>query len=542
MHSENSIGDPVRTEKKKLVVETRADGPTSIPQSGNVARDSDSDDEKPTFPQMERIIEESDEKNNPKNYVQGKQSRLAGLAHMPMQVFTGEFARKQELIEAKARRCSEVQRRLVDMGWTEDTMTFGPWSTQQWKSDWAELVCQHSPLTDEDWTDIQPKLISTLEKNRAARLQHENALARVFRLSDRFTDLRKRLSPSLRFTICHPSSSMWDYTSSFYQPLFPTLPHLGDHPIIKDLVKADRTVAGMDAYFEEHKHTVEALIFQWRHEVESDLSNRVRRESRSHIPGVIVEPTMLEFENAAHDFANYTDDHKLLLRGDTLFYDTTSKESPQPPLTFRTVLYRGGLVDSSCSLLSELTSPEAQLDLDKFGFHLKAHRVARALMASMHIPNASYLPLVGLGPEFRCERCYNVQYLTWEELILHYITSSELFKANMKGPDSSCRVITYRDVHDPAVTINRPMVGYCSVTPQEELSGRYYKCQLCAQIPTVNEVIAPEWAVLRHLQDVHAVGEPSLNKHYYGWNLYDHNNDFSSMAGYGMPPRSPVFF
>ncbi|GAB1527938.1 hypothetical protein RhiTH_011126 [Rhizoctonia solani] len=65
------------------------------------------------------------------------------------------------------------------------------------------------------------------------------------------------------------------------------------------------------------------------------------------------------------------------------------------------------------------------------------------------------------------------------------------------------------------------------------------KCLLCAQIPGLEDVIAPKWAIVRHLQDVHGVAEGKIPLHYTPQHLYESINNF---GGYGLPPQDSELF
>ncbi|GAB1527939.1 hypothetical protein RhiTH_011127 [Rhizoctonia solani] len=86
------------------------------------------------------------------------------------------------------------------------------------------------------------------------------------------------------------------------------------------------------------------------------------------------------------------------------------------------------------------------------------------------------------------------------------------------------------------------MVGYCSTDPPMKLGAhttKRRKCLLWAQIQGQEIVIAPEWAIVRHLQDVHGVAEPATHLYYTPQHVHDSIDDF---GGYGLPPHDSEFF
>ncbi|ELU42953.1 hypothetical protein AG1IA_03011 [Rhizoctonia solani AG-1 IA] len=238
----------------------------------------------------------------------------------------------------------------------------------------------------------------------------------------------------------------------------------------------------------------------------------------------------------------------MLLQGDIFFYDTEKNHSPPIPMTYGEILGNNGLIASSLSLKpnSVLRMPDA--NLSRYRFYLEAHLVACDLMASIHITTASYLSLVGMGAEFQCKTCLDAKQVTWVELVRHYIISNEFFKKNLKIVRSLGGCITHRNAHDTYLPTQQTMVGSCSIDPQMELdahTGKRRKGLLCAQVPGLKDVVAPEWAIVRHLQDVpahtltrHGIAEPAACLHYTPQHVYDSIADF---GGYGLPPHDLSF-
>ncbi|QRW24960.1 hypothetical protein RhiXN_06909 [Rhizoctonia solani] len=238
----------------------------------------------------------------------------------------------------------------------------------------------------------------------------------------------------------------------------------------------------------------------------------------------------------------------MLLQGDIFFYDTEKNHSPPIPMTYGEILGNNGLIASSLSLKpnSVLRMPDA--NLSRYKFYLEAHLVACDLMASTHITTASYLSLVGMSAEFQCKRCLDAKQVTWVELVRHYIISNEFFKKNLKIVRSLGGCITHRNAHDTYLPTQQTMVGSCSIDPQMELdahTGKRRKGLLCAQVPGLKDVVAPEWAIVRHLQDVpahtlirHGIAEPAACLHYTPQHVYDSIADF---GGYGLPPHDLAF-
>ncbi|KAF8747596.1 hypothetical protein RHS01_11326 [Rhizoctonia solani] len=454
-----------------------------------------------------------------------------------------KLAQALELAKTIYQQQEETQRRLARAGWTDNTM-LAMLSNTEFKSVWDEWVCRPGSPTEKDWTDTMGRLISMFEGDVVACSQQYRERDREQALSKELNILLIEVSLPVQFTIDHPRSSMWDYASpSLYQPPFPSFAHICDWAIIRDLWKSDRAQQEMLVQFGEQRQTIKASMVEWKREIESHLANLVHGKLKSRAINCIVQPTMLRTESTAKAFDGYTATHKMLLRGDTLFYDTGNNCWPPIPMTYSNILHENGLIASP-----EFLKPHPTLcqpvSLGKYGFYLEAHLVAQHLMTLMHIPDVSYLLLVGLGADFQCERCLDAQQVTWIELVQHYIACNRFFKNNIEGLVLLGENIVYRNVHDTNIRIDRPMFGYCSINPSRELGGQMAKrrkCLLCAQIPGVKDVIAPEWAIFRHLQDVHAVARPRRGLHYAldPDNLSAPADDF---GGYGLPPYDSVFF
>ncbi|KAG8709908.1 hypothetical protein FRC09_000400, partial [Ceratobasidium sp. 395] len=87
---------------------------------------------------------------------------------------TIDESREAELSGLKRQRTAEVQRRLLELGWEKEDLTF-PYYRRR---DWEMLVDQPKPLTDRTWENLRPKLVPLLEANREDRLKQEKAARR----------------------------------------------------------------------------------------------------------------------------------------------------------------------------------------------------------------------------------------------------------------------------------------------------------------------------------------------------------------------------
>ncbi|GAB1527097.1 hypothetical protein RhiTH_010272 [Rhizoctonia solani] len=399
-----------------------------------------------------------------------------------------------DIVDKIYRRQIETRHRLKKLGWTDDIIS-GLHNNKELDRIWDEWVCRPKSPTDKDWTNIEQTLVSLLEEDIAARHERDRKRAIEEDLSEALNRLLTLISPPVKFSIQHPQSSMWEHTSPgpyLHCPPFPSFVHMGDWKIIRGLWKANCSKKEMRILLREQTHVIGAEIVAWKRGIESHFASLVYIKRGSRALNHIVQPTMLRFEGKTNPFEDYTDEHRMLLRGDILFYNINKDSLPPIPITYGDILQRGALVASPSSLRPRSLLFSPQESLNGYHFYLEAHVVAQALMESIHLPKASYHLMVGLGAEFRCKRCLDAHELTWLELVRHYIVASEAFKVDLKA----------------------------------------------FQIPGLKEVVAPEWAIFRHLVDVHGVAEPAVHLHHTPQDIQEPVYDF---GGYGLPPYDLAF-
>ncbi|GAB1527102.1 hypothetical protein RhiTH_010277 [Rhizoctonia solani] len=373
-----------------------------------------------------------------------------------------KLAQALELVETINHRQKETQRGLVRAGWTNSAIS-AMLSNTDFNSVWSEWVCRPGIPTNKDWTDTIQKLTSLLKEDVVVCSKQDCKRAREKALSKGLNILLVEISPPVLFAIVHPRLSMWDYKSpSLYQPPFPSFAHICNWAVIKDLWESNLTEQEILVQLGEQREAIKVSMVKWKRGIESHLANLAHGKRKSRALNYIVQPTMLRFESLANTFDAYTDAHKMLLQGDVLFYDTRKDCSPPIPITYSNILRENGLIASPLSLKPHpmLFTP---VSLNKYDFYLEAH------------------------------------------LVHHYIASNKFFKGHLEGLVLLGEKITYRNVHNTSLWTEQPMFGYCLTNPPREPGGQMTKrrkCLLCAQIPGLKDVIAPEWAIFRHLQDV----------------------------------------
>lgn len=431
-----------------------------------------------------------------------------------------EQDRKQEIVDIKVTRQSEIKRRLTEMGWTEKDMEFCWWSDSYNENlqNWDGLVFQAKPLSDRIWANIEPKLTTMLEANRKERSDLEcewRKYNRRSRLSELFFETKQKASV-LNLKVSSPfawlSSTMSTIGITYREP-FPDFVHTLNWPLVKDLYETDRSEEEMEARFVEKQDEIKGLVRKWQNQIQSQLANRLRDEYTSQ--GGIVRPTIAIINEDPNELTNVSDDLKLLLRADSLFRKTTSCNLKQPYL-YGTILSAEGLAGSSST--HHAVFHRATANLDHFHWYPEAHEAARDLLADMGIPDASYPEMEGLGSRFVCGRCREAHDRDWKGIVQHYVEQKELYSKIQEHIARSDSGIIYSNIHDPALLVNQPMVVDRAVKSFGALSeteiGWLQICRVCEMIPVAGKVIARESDILKHLLDVHGITEPQVNEHY----------------------------
>ncbi|CAE6343318.1 unnamed protein product, partial [Rhizoctonia solani] len=440
-----------------------------------------------------------------KKQVRGKQGLLADLINMPVDIFTeldafisperfyelaplfgdhrtdeaaliqrqaqmlsgflGACAldRMQELDDMKVARLSEIKRRLEEMGWSDEDMTFD-WRYAN-RSEWENLVWQPKPLTDRTWANIRPKLIPLLEANREKRLALERDARkhlRRSRLLELVLGIKSKNYLALEFKVQYPvPSASLPPISTSYEPPFPDLVSTLDWPILNELYETDATVAEMEDKFEKHREEIEALIADWASTAQAHCIGLLR--TGPQVRGDILRPTAIVYDDGSDPLINFSDDLKRLLRADSFFYKTRSFGYPvKEPLTYGGVFSSDSSRESSFVQQLSGVPSQSSLNMDQICLHREAQEVARVILADMGRPDASYLEMTAVGANFVCGRCHDADHMTWEQLIQHYVQRNEVYNCIQEVLPLFNAEMVYNNVHDPELFTDRPLVKYFS--------------------------------------------------------------------------------
>ncbi|CAE6397249.1 unnamed protein product [Rhizoctonia solani] len=453
---------------------------------------------------------------------------------------TMQWDREQELIDMKAARRSEIKRRLLAIGWTEEDMEFGWWSSRA--REWIELVLQPKPVTNRIWANLQLKLIPLLETNREERLAMEcenRKRDRRSRLSELFLEIKKNNSPDLVLKATNPItrlSSMIPTITFAHREPFPDFPHTLDWPLVQNLYETDSSVTEMETKFEENRNEIENLVTEWKDRIQAHFVNLLRDGCNNQVE--LLRPAIVTCNDDFDSPTNISDDLKIILRADSFFYQTWSSDLPKRSLSYGTILYIEGLNGSHSGYVPALPRPAPSLD--NVYWYAEAHEAARHLLADMGKPDATYLEMKSVGNVFACGRCHEDHHRNWDEMVQHYVDHKELHAEIQAGKGSSDAGITYNDVHSPTLPTDQPMImDYATKAlengPEPGL-GYLQVCKLCEKIPAVGEVLASEPVILKHLLNVHGITEPEVDEHYgpkpftvgsFGMDGYDSDDSYS---------------
>lgn len=446
-----------------------------------------------------------------------------------------EWEREKELLDIKEARRSEIKRRLGEMGWSQEDMEFSWWSTHE--RTWHNLVSQPKPLTDQIWENLQPKLISLLETNREERTKAERDVrkhGREIRLCQLYVGMKEDDPSGLELMARKPVTQFLRRTPRVhftYREPFPNFGHFLSWPVIRELYEADLPAEEMEAKFEQRRPEIEVLITKWKNRIQTHLVGLLRDgyETKGEVP----RPVIAVLNESS--LSNVSDDLKLLLRADSLFYTTTSTDSPKKPMTYGTILSTEGLIDWNSTRGAALTQ-EAP-NLDHIRWHPEAHAIARRILADMKRPDISCLEMKAVGAVFVCGRCHDYEYRNWEGMVQHYLEENQGY-AQIQDDLSllAQKGITFNDVHDPNSLRDQPLMTDYASKPSESLveidSEGSLLCQVCEMIPAARRVVTSNDVMAKHLLEVHGITKPKVDKHYVLHDLSDNDSDQSEPVRY----------
>ncbi|KAH7332976.1 hypothetical protein B0J17DRAFT_721813 [Rhizoctonia solani] len=340
------------------------------------------------------------------------------------------------------------------------------------RKEWLALVENPKQLTERIWTNLYSKLQVLLTANREARLNQERAERQQARKSclDRFlSDINHNTPPLPEFRLSHTPSSYLDHYT--YEDIFPD---------------ADLSAKDFGKRLHKNKDKIIVLLAQWQDTVRGHMVGLLRTESRP--PHSTIHPP----ESVDSDpFIDLSDDFKLLLRADSLFYLTGPRDGVKVPFNYREAFEAGHSIYCHDRDGLWVGGPRDPVDLDRFRRYSRAQNMARVILRDMGRPDASFFR-DGSGE------------------IQHYMEQARVY-ASVQGYASKLarRGIAYNDVHDPASDEDRPMI---QLVPLRILHKKVFpmrKYNLCVTSPIALSVVVSERKMLTR-----DIDEPELGGHY----------------------------
>ncbi|KAF8600706.1 hypothetical protein BDV93DRAFT_525280 [Ceratobasidium sp. AG-I] len=422
----------------------------------------------------------------------------------------------------KSERRNEIERRLIEIGWEQKDLRFGYFERREWD----QLVEQPKPLTERIWTNIKPKLIPLLERNRDSRLANEKAqrkYARKMKLSQLLNNIKHTDSPLIDTDIMNPTPSSIAVLHApivrvSHQRLFPLTVDLLEHPIMKSLDETDETALETEARFQEHREEIDSHILEWRLKIEGHMAELLRKGRKADgLEQVAPAPVLPVKESEPNPFDNISEDLKILLRADSLFEADCSLSTP--------VNYNTLLAAPNFSVYS--VPRERPLDLARYKRHAEAQQLARILLAGMGKPDASFLELKSVGPRFMCGRCHSDSVFEWEEIVAHYIAEKRAWeRIHARLPEAEKLGITFKNVHAFDAETDRPLTKIVNMQQYANyVSGQgssNFKCLLCIKVGGLPDVRDSVNRIVDHVSQVHGIANPEEAEHYDKFGGYFH--------------------
>ncbi|CAE7059262.1 unnamed protein product [Rhizoctonia solani] len=429
-----------------------------------------------------------------------------------------EADEKRELLETRRR---QIEERLLEAGWEAADLKFKPWSDgiQQWH-ELVEMPKQPRPLTDRVWKNLYAKLKPLLETNREERIEREYIKRKIRRrdwLEGVLYKLKRTEPPPLLKV--KPRQSNSETLSSVFRSVtkrdvFPFVHDALKLPLIQQMNEDDIGIEEFREGIKEHQSKVEDFITDWQDKTRVYLVNLIQEEDREYSE-ILQPPKNMDLDA----FARLSDDQKLLLRADSLFYVDTA--------CFRTLMVDqpydyGTALQTAYPSLPEyqpydlgtepVYEPEAP-DLTVIHRYATAQEVARDLLEDLGKPNASFVEVNQL--HYSCQRCHDKSARDWTSMLEHYINHKQIqAKVDKHASLLAEEGIVYRNVHDRSFSNDRPMIKPARRSSALGARVPVKMCKLCERKPIDLNVTLSIPRLEKHLLEVHNVNDPKPEVHY----------------------------
>ncbi|KAG8775687.1 hypothetical protein FRC12_001334 [Ceratobasidium sp. 428] len=316
----------------------------------------------------------------------------------------------------KEQRRQLIHERLRGLGWADADFVFEGANAKPWKA----LVDISRPLSDKNCTTLIPKLIALLVENRtykelqARRKQTRELLAEHERSAHAFENIQNVIGQVDPPLVVNP---------------FPDMVAVLEWRFSKELYEPDAPIETVSTRFRESLPNLEAMLTDWRTEVELQLVENLDLERK---PG---DKTTLKIQGSTEPTKKLSSHTRFLLRADTIFKAPVEQTQvgqryhPRlPEQTIHSLQYYPDLLVSPGSTRSS----DAKVDISRFTRHTEAERIAKVLLADLGMPDVAYMELKAAGPGFKCGRCYFKEWVIWEDIVTHYREMNEKWEKEAK--------------------------------------------------------------------------------------------------------------
>ncbi|KAG9095792.1 hypothetical protein FRC06_009421 [Ceratobasidium sp. 370] len=442
----------------------------------------------------------------------------------PLAAFLESIDREHddELSSIRAKRAAEVRSRLLKLGWETKDIEDNDFD---WRKEWWSFVRIAKPLTERAWENILPTLVTHLELNRARRLERELKKRRHERrckLSDWVYSITANLKPFAQaLDVHHPQelnleggSTAAELQSMLYrrQPrnpralrmAFPSYDEIMGWPAIKALEEPDVAPGDFDQVLQESKQMLDELVLEWTKDLEQTLICLLPEE-----PATSEEEHAL---SAGDTLAGPIPEYALMFgTGSNMQPITSLPAGTQRLLRADSAFMRRNLVqfypDDFHLLEVGGTSPI---------YRTQVAKVAKALLALLGLPDATYLQLQAAGQIFICGRCEKGNFLAWRQLIGHYVDEEKAYASVQQNPRVRSSLVKYAFMHDADVVMpDKPLLRMATKEERAKLTasfggteGPFRQCLLCNSIGM--SYYHNEARLLAHIRNVSEPYDPYL--------------------------------
>ncbi|KAG8689389.1 hypothetical protein FRC08_010970, partial [Ceratobasidium sp. 394] len=422
-----------------------------------------------------------------------------------------------EISDIRKQREAEIKSRLLKLGC--DKMDIEMYHGD-WRREWKSTACIAKPLTERAWESILPSLLSWIERNREQRLENEKRQRRwqrqykligwldsiklnmgVFAQALSTTQPGDKISASGPSDAAGPSSlpvaknALPD--SRILRMPIPSSYQMIHWPTFETMLDTDIPPPEFERSLQQSKPTFDKLVLECMKGIEQTLVDLLPKGPATSKGGRASRAG----DNTTNQITSPIPEYTFTLGGSLEAQPFTSL----PLGTQR-------LLRADCIFMNGNT-PNFYPD-DFHGSHLheknltynpSAAKIAKALLALLGLPDATYLQLKAAGCAFICGRCNSSRRMTWRDIIRHYLDEEGTYAIAQKNPRVRSSSVTYIFTHDiEVVDPNKPLLSVASAEaqakPNEIYHGRHRQCLVCKPL-NINLYHRQE-VILGHIHDV----------------------------------------